>query len=79
MFETQKYGNKPYSGEIGLNIRTHPSPKLGKDKVSRGEASSVCMRRLLQMFYGNIAQLSKIVKLGNKVQLSNRVKNSYKI
>ena len=32
---------KTSSGEIGLNIRTHASPKLGQDPVSRG-ASVLC-------------------------------------
>ena len=34
MFETQKSGNKTNSGEIGLDIRTHASPKVGQDQVS---------------------------------------------
>ena len=36
MFETQKSGNKTSSGEIGLNIRTLASPKVGQDQVSEG-------------------------------------------
>ena len=36
MFETQKSGNKTSSGEIGLDIRTHASPKVGQELVSRG-------------------------------------------
>ena len=36
MFKTQKSGNKTSSGEIGLNIRTHTSPKVGQDQVSGG-------------------------------------------
>ena len=36
MFETQKSGNKTSSGEIGLNIRTLASPKVGQGQVSRG-------------------------------------------
>ena len=40
MFETQKSGKKTSSGEIGHNIRTHASPKVGQDQVT-GEASSV--------------------------------------
>ena len=36
MFETQKSGNKTSSGEIGLDIRTHASPKVGQDQVSGG-------------------------------------------
>ena len=34
MFETQKSGDKTSSGEIGLNIRTLVSPKVGQDQVS---------------------------------------------
>ena len=33
MFENQKSGQKTSSGEIGLNIRTLGSPKVGKDEV----------------------------------------------
>ena len=36
MFETQKSGNKKSSGEIGLDVRTHASPKVGQYKVSGG-------------------------------------------
>ena len=36
MFETQKSGNKTSLGEIGLDIRTHASPKVGQDQVSGG-------------------------------------------
>ena len=36
MFEIQKSGDKTSSGEIGLDIRTHASPKVGQDQVSRG-------------------------------------------
>ena len=36
MFESQKSGNKLSSGEIGLDIRTHASPKVGHDQVSGG-------------------------------------------
>ena len=36
MFETQKSGNKTSSGKIGLDIRTHASPKVGQDQVSGG-------------------------------------------
>ena len=34
MFETQKSGDKTSSGEIGLDIRTLASPKVGQDQVS---------------------------------------------
>ena len=36
MFEIQKSGDKTSSGEIGLEIRTHASPKVGQDQVSGG-------------------------------------------
>ena len=36
MFETQKSGSKTSSAEIGLNIRTLASLKLGQDEVSGG-------------------------------------------
>ena len=34
MFETQKSRNKTSSGDIGLNIRTLASPKVGQDHVN---------------------------------------------
>ena len=36
MFEIHKSGDKTSSGEIGLDIRTHASPKVGQDHVSGG-------------------------------------------
>ena len=36
VFEIQKSGGKTSSGEIGLDIRTHASPKVGQDQVSEG-------------------------------------------
>ena len=36
MFETQKSRNKTSLGDIGLNIRTIASPKVGQDQVSGG-------------------------------------------
>ena len=36
MFETQKSGDKTSSGEIGINIRTLASPKVGQDQVFGG-------------------------------------------
>ena len=41
MFEIQKSGDKTSSGEIGLDIRTYASPKVGQDQVS-GEVSVLC-------------------------------------
>ena len=34
MFEIQKSGDKTSLGEIGLDIRTYASPKVGQDQVS---------------------------------------------
>ena len=36
MFENQRSGDKTSSGKIGLDIRTHASPKVGQDQVSGG-------------------------------------------
>ena len=36
--EIQKSGDKTSSGETGLDIRTHASPKVGQDQVSGGVA-----------------------------------------
>ena len=36
MFDTQLYENNTSSGEIGLNIRTLASPKVGQEQVSGG-------------------------------------------
>ena len=36
VFEIQRSGDKTSSEKIGLNIRTHASPKVGQDQVSGG-------------------------------------------
>ena len=36
VFEIQKFGDKTSTGEIGLDIRTHASRKVGQDQVSGG-------------------------------------------
>ena len=36
MLKIQKSGDKTSSGEIGLKLRTHASPKVGQDQVSGG-------------------------------------------
>ena len=41
MFETRKSGNKTSSGEIGLNIRTLASPKVGQDHEIQSIGTSV--------------------------------------
>ena len=42
MFEIQQSGDKTSSGEIGLDFRTHASPKVGQDQVSGG-VSVLCL------------------------------------
>ena len=59
MFETQKSGNKTSPGEIGLNIRTLASLKVGQGQVSGGVSVLLGMPHPLQIFYGNISQLGK--------------------
>ena len=47
------------SGEIGLNIRTFASPKVGQDQVSGG-VSVICWHVApVAMFYGNLSHLGK--------------------
>ena len=60
MFETQKSRNKTSSGDIGLNIRTLASPKVGQDQVSGG-VSVLCWHAapVANVIYGNISQLGK--------------------
>ena len=36
VFKIQKSGDKTSPGEIGLDIRTHASPRVGQDQVSGG-------------------------------------------
>ena len=42
IFESQKSGDKTSLGEIGLDIRTYASPKVGQDQVSGG-VSVLCL------------------------------------
>ena len=46
MFETQKSRNKTSLGEIGLDIRTHASAKMGQDQVYGG-VSVICWHAAL--------------------------------
>ena len=57
VFEIQKSGDKTSSGEIGLDIRTHASPKVGQDQVSGGV--SVLCWHAAPVAYGNLVQLGK--------------------
>ena len=51
MFEIQKSGDKTSSGEIGLDIRTHASPKVGQDQVFGVEWSGIgCLTSQLTIF-----------------------------
>ena len=54
MFETQNSGHKTSSGDIGLNIRTLASPKVGQDQVSGGVSVPCRHATSLQMPYGNL-------------------------
>ena len=67
MFGTRKSGNKTSSGDIGLNIRTLASPKVGQGQVSGGESVLCWHAAPVAMFYGNLSQLG---------QKSNSVKRS---
>ena len=75
MFETQKSRDKTSSGEIGLNIRTHASPKVGQDQVSGG-VSVLCWHAtpVANVLWKPLAITLK-VKFGNKVKISNKIKN----
>ena len=44
VFEIQKSGDKKSSGEIGLDIRTHASPKVGQDQVFGGKRPLLACR-----------------------------------
>ena len=59
MFEIQKSGDKTSSGEIGLDIRTHASPKVGQDQVSGG-VSVLCWHA------APVAYVLYLVQLGKK-------------
>ena len=60
VFEIQKSGDKTSSGEIGLDIRTHASPKVGQDQVSGGvsvpcwHATPVAYILLKPLQFGNV-------------------------
>ena len=54
MLEIQMSGDKTSSGGIGLDIRTHASPKVGQDQVSGGVSVPVSMPHPLQMPHGNL-------------------------
>ena len=71
MFEIQKSGDKTSSGEIGLDIRTHASPKVGQDQVSGG-VSVLCWHAApVAYVLWKPCTIRLKVKFGNKVQISN--------
>ena len=75
MFETQKSGNKTSSGEMGLNIRTLASPKVGQDQVSGGVSVLSWHAAPVANVQWKPLAIRQKVYFGNKVQISNRVKN----
>ena len=71
MFEIQNSGDKTSSGEIGLDIRTHASPKVGQDQVSGG-VSVLCWHAApVAYVLWKPCTIREKVKFGNKVQISN--------
>ena len=69
--------NKTSSGEIGLDIRKHASPKVGQDQVSGG-VSVLCWHAapVANVLWKPCTVRLK-VKFGNKVQISNDQKLVY--
>ena len=71
MFEIQKSGDKTSSGEIGLDMRTHESPKVGQDKVYGG-VSVLCWHAApVSYVLWKPYTIREKVKFSNKVQISN--------
>ena len=58
-------------GVNGIGIRIHVSPIWHRTRFSKAQVSSVVLADPLLMFYGNLSELDKNVKLGNKVQFHN--------
>ena len=57
VFEIQRIGDKTSSGEIGLDIRTHASPKVGQDQVSGG-VSVLCWHATPVAYVQNVFNLN---------------------
>ena len=72
MFETQKSGDKTSSGEIGLNIRTLASPKVGQDQVSGG----VSVLSWHETPFPNVLWKPLFAKKSNSVIMPRSVKGS---
>ena len=76
MFETQKSRNKTSSGDIGLNIRTIASPKVGQDQVSGGV--SVPCRHATPVAYAHECFILRAMRLSNKLLGQGYVKERLK-
>ena len=70
MFEIQRSGDKTSSGKIGLDIRTHVSPKVGQDQVSGGVTYSGVVAITLQKY-----EVLQIVNGGASGALVNATKD----
>ena len=71
VFEIQRSGDKTSSGKIGLDIRTHASPKVGQDQVSGG-VSVPCRHAtpVADVLWNNIWRMSNSVKMLSPVIMS---------
>ena len=74
MFVTQKSGNKTRSGDIGLNIKTLASPKVGQDQVSGGVSVLCWHAATVANVLWKPLTASKKFKFDNKAQISNSQK-----
>ena len=52
-------------GDTRLNIRTYENPKWDRTRCPEGWESSAGIPKPLQMFYENLSEFGKKVKLGN--------------
>ena len=74
MFETRKSRHKTNSGEIGINIRTHASPKVGHDQVSR-RVNGLCWHAApVANVLFKPRSIRQKVKFGYMVQISSKDK-----
>ena len=79
VFEIQRSGDKTSSGEIGLEIRTHASPKVGQDQVSGG-VSVPCRHAtpvadaLWKPIFSNVKFSKSNQRKGHELVLSNQGK-----
>ena len=68
----QRSGDKTSSGKIGLDIRTHASPKVGQDQMSGGVSVplSACHTR---------CRCSMETNIWSNVRFSVNVKSGYNV